>query len=219
MAAERPALVAEMWRRLGHHTWLKGVGTTVFMTVFFIAYFEALKAPFFAPTPVPITFVDRWIDFLPAALPIYASLWFYVSLPPAFITDRRQLIGYGWAIGGLCLAGLTCFLLFPTATPAALVDWDRYPGFTMLKGLDTNGNACPSLHVATAVFSGLWLHRQLRDMGAGLRLRLGNALWCGGIVYSTLATKQHVAIDVIAGLALGWLWQVATARWLGEGSR
>ena len=27
-----------------------------------------------------------------------------------------------------------------------------------LKSMDASGNACPSLHVATAVFSGIWLH-------------------------------------------------------------
>lgn len=186
------------------------------MTVFFVGYFEILRAPLFPPTLVPLTAIDHWIPFTPAALPIYASLWVYVSLPPAFFVDRRRLIAYGWAIGSLCAAGLAIFYFLPTATPAALVNWEDYPGFAMLKGLDTNGNACPSLHVATAVFSGLWLHRHLGHMGAGPRLRLGNALWCAGIVYSTLATKQHVALDVVAGLLLGWLWQAASLRLAGE---
>lgn len=212
MAAERPALGTEVWRRLGHHLWLKAIGTTVVMTVFFVGYFEILRAPLFPATLVPLTALDRWIPFQPAALPVYASLWVYVSLPPAFFVDRRRLIAYGWAIGGLCATGLAIFYFLPTATPAALVNWDDYPGFALLKGLDTNGNACPSLHVATAVFSGLWLHRHLRDMGAGAALHLGNTLWCAGIVYSTLATKQHVALDVFAGLLFGWMWQIASIR-------
>jgi membrane-associated phospholipid phosphatase len=29
-----------------------------------------------------------------------------------------------------------------------------------------------------------------------------NALWCLGIVYSAMATRQHVALDVIAGSVL-----------------
>ena len=36
-----------------------------------------------------------------------------------------------------------------------------------------------------------------------------NGGWCAGIVYSTLAVRQHVAVDVLAGLALG----VLAARW------
>jgi membrane-associated phospholipid phosphatase len=34
-------------------------------------------------------------------------------------------------------------------------------------------------------------------------------VWCIGVVYSALATRQHVAVDVLAGLALG-----ALAAWL-----
>ena len=39
-----------------------------------------------------------------------------------------------------------------------------------------------------------------------------NMLWCGAIVYSTLATKQHVVLDVVGGLALGAAAGWASAR-------
>ena len=46
-------------------------------------------------------------------------------------------------------------------------------------------------------------------------LALINACWCVGICYSTLATKQHLLIDVLAGAALGlaggW-WTVRASR-------
>ena len=45
--------------------------------------------------------------------------------------------------------------------------------------------------------------RLLRYLGAPHWLRALNWLWCLGILYSTLATKQHVAIDLYAGVALG----------------
>lgn len=32
-----------------------------------------------------------------------------------------------------------------------------------------------------------------------------NWTWCIGIIYSTLATRQHVTVDVLAGLMLGVL--------------
>ena len=78
-----------------------------------------------------------------------------------------------------------------------------------LKNMDASGNACPSLHVATAIFSGLWLHHLLRHFGAPTWILLFNWLWCIGIIYSTLATRQHVAVDVSAGLVLGGM-----AAWL-----
>jgi membrane-associated phospholipid phosphatase len=132
-------------------------------------------------------------------------LWVYVSLPPALLATRRELYAYGISMAGTCLAGLSVFYFWPTAVPAANIDWAQYPGVDFLKSMDASGNACPSLHVATAVFSGIWLHHLLRRLGAPPWIRIFNWVWCIGIVYSALATRQHVAVDVLAGLALGVL--------------
>jgi membrane-associated phospholipid phosphatase len=152
---------------------------------------------------MPLTMLDVAIGFKPATLFLYVSLWLYVTLPPGLQATRSALLYYGMAIGLLCLAGLTCFLFWPTAVPAANIDWQQSFGFSMLKGVDAAGNACPSLHVATAVFSAMWLNRVLFEVSAPRSLRLFNWIWCVGIVYSTLATKQHVAIDMVAGALLG----------------
>lgn len=75
--------------------------------------------------------------------------------------------------------------------------------------VDTNGNACPSLHVAAAVFSFMWLQAVFRSVQAPMWTGWINALWCVGICYSTLAVKQHLLLDLLAGgalgLAAGWL--------------
>jgi membrane-associated phospholipid phosphatase len=192
-----------VWARLTAHWLLKGIGTTVFMYLFFVGYFHLLNNPLFPVTVMPLTEIDRLVGFEPRALALYFSLWVYVSLPPALLPTRPQLYAYGWAVGGLCLAGMACFFFWPTAIPANDLELTTAQGFSMLKGIDAAGNAFPSLHVATAVFSGIWLDRQLRDLASPVATRLFSALWCAGIVYSTLATKQHVALDVAGGLALG----------------
>jgi membrane-associated phospholipid phosphatase len=189
-------------QRIRRHTLLKAVGTMVFMAVFFYGYFTLLKNPVFPVTEMPLTIVDQMVSFQPQALVFYLSLWFYVSLPPALLETRNQLVAYGLAIGGMCLAGLACFLLWPTAVPSFAIDAQANPGFLLLKGVDAGGNAFPSLHVATACFSGVWLDRQLRELGSGPGTRIFNGLWCAAIVYSTLATKQHVSLDVVGGVAL-----------------
>jgi membrane-associated phospholipid phosphatase len=152
---------------------------------------------------MPFIWLDRMISFQPWAMPLYVSLWVYVSLPPALIATRRELYRYGMAMAGTCLAGLIVFYFWPTAVPAADIDWARYPGVDFLKNVDAAGNAFPSLHVATALFSGAWLDHLLRRFGAPPWTRLFNWMWCIGIVYSTLATRQHVAVDVWGGLVLG----------------
>jgi membrane-associated phospholipid phosphatase len=187
------------------HVLLKSIGTTLFIGLFFGAYFYLLKEPVYPITVMPITLLDRLIGFQPLALPLYISLWVYVSLPPALLATRRELVGYGLAMAATCLAGLIVFYFWPTAVPAAEIDWAQHPDVAFLKTMDAAGNACPSLHVATAIFSGIWLHHLLRRFGVPRWLLLINWTWCSGIVYSTLATRQHVAVDVLAGLALGVL--------------
>jgi membrane-associated phospholipid phosphatase len=187
------------------HLYLKSIGTPLFIGLFFGAYFYLLKAPAYPTTVMPIILLDRLIGFQPLALPMYISLWVYVSLPPALLATRRELYGYGLAMAGTCLAALFVFYFWPTVVPAAHIDWSQYPDVDFLKSMDASGNACPSLHVATAVFSAIWLNHLLRRFGAPQWIRLINWTWCIGIVYSTLATRQHVAVDVLAGLALGVL--------------
>ncbi|MFC1719622.1 phosphatase PAP2 family protein [Pseudomonadota bacterium] len=187
------------------HLLMKSLGTTLFIGVFFVAYFYLLKNPAYPTSIMPFTWVDRMIPFQPLALPLYFSLWLYVSLPLGLLSTRREMYGYGLAMATTCLVGLVFFYFWPTVVPAANIDWARYPNVIFLKDLDASGNACPSLHVTTAIFSGICLHQVLRRFGTPTWLLIFNILWCAGIIYSTLATRQHVAVDVLAGLALGSL--------------
>jgi membrane-associated phospholipid phosphatase len=195
----------QIFARMKSQFVLKAVGITAFMWAFFVGYIYLLKNPLYPVTMMPLMMLDVVIGFKPATLFLYVSLWLYVTLPPGLQATRSALLYYGMAIGVLCVAGLTCFLFWPTAVPAANIDWQQSFGFSMLKGVDAAGNACPSLHVATAVFSAMWLNRVLLEVGAPRSLRIFNWVWCIGIVYSTLATKQHVTVDMMAGAALGML--------------
>lgn len=192
----------EMWPRMKVAPLLKALGLTAFLTIFFIIYLWLLKNPAYAVTVMPTTFIDAAIPFHGEALILYLSLWAYIGMPVWMFGTRKGLVGYGFAACALCLIGLGCFYLWPTAIARPDIDWARYPGFAFLQHIDAAGNACPSMHVASAVFSAIWTDRLLRDMRGGIGLRLASALWCLGIVYSTLATKQHVALDALGGCVL-----------------
>ena len=77
------------------HMWLKAIGTPLFIAVFFGAYFYLLKYPVHTITIMPITWLDRLVPFQPMAMPLYISLWVFVSLPPALLATRRELFIYG----------------------------------------------------------------------------------------------------------------------------
>jgi membrane-associated phospholipid phosphatase len=193
------------------HVVLKGLGTTAFISIFFVAYFRVLNHPASAPTEMPVIWLDRLIGFQPYALPVYLSLWLYVCLLPALFPTRAELYRYGVAMTSMCAVGLSIFYFWPTGAPAPHIDWALYPDMEFLKNIDAAGNACPSLHVATAFLSGIWFHSLLRRFGAPGWLLGVNWVWCVAIVYSTVAIRQHVAVDAIAGLALGGL-----AAWLSS---
>ena len=197
-------------------TWwpAKIMGLTIGMSLFFAAYFGVLHHPLFPVTTMPFTSVDRLIRFQPEALLPYLSLWFYVSLVPALLVDRRELVSYVLAAAGISVIGLGIFLRWPTTVHWPDADWSQYPAFAFLQSVDASGNACPSLHVAFAVFTAIWLGRLFRQMGAGRVVCAVNWLWCLGILYSTVAIRQHVALDVLAGAGLGAVVAVVHLRWL-----
>lgn len=211
-APPRPAWFRQLAARFVVLWPLKAVATMLFMVLFFWAYFAILRQPLSPPATMPRLAVDAWIPFTPAAFPVYAALWVYVSLPPAFIGGLRPLLWFGAWMSALCLFCLGIFWLLPTAVPPAGIDWTNYPDLAMIKGIDAAGNACPSLHVASAVFAALWLERIARSVAAPAGLRWGNGLLCLAILWSTVATRQHVVLDVVAGVAVGLAFALPALR-------
>lgn len=198
------------WQRICYQTPIKAVGTSAFMYLFFRGYFALLQSPRQPPRVMPEIGLDHWVGFTPWAYPFYLSLWVYVSLPPALMGNFRALAWFGVWVGALCLFCLGIFWWWPTQTPPHPIDWALHPGMALIKGVDASGNACPSLHVASAVFSACWMHRVLRQLGTpawGLWL---SALQCLAITWSTMATLQHVALDVLSGAAVGLAFAAAS---------
>lgn len=202
----------QLWPRFCRLFWLKSIGTTAIMWVFFEGYFHVLRHPAYPLTVMPLTVVDALVPFYPPALLLYASLWIYVPLAPALLLGLRELVMFGVWIVALCAGGLLIFHFWPTTLAPSGIDRTPYLGFDILHGIDAAANACPSLHVASAAFSFIWLERVLREMQAAAIMRAVNVLWFIAIAYSTMATRQHVFIDVAAGLALGTVFALA-ALW------
>ena len=212
MAARFPWLT-ELGQRFRYLWPLKVVGTTAYTWLFFIGYFHLLRHPAYPITQMPLTPLDHWIPFQPSMLIPYLSLWFYVGTAPAFQRNFGELVAYGLWVGGLCITGLGLFYFFPTAVPPLTIDVSGYPGFAVLQGVDASGNACPSMHVAAAIFTALRLADVLRQARVPAPWRWANTLWFAAIVWSTVAVRQHVVLDALAGAALGGMFALASLRW------
>ena len=113
----------------------------------------------------------------------------------------------------LCLA---CFLLLPTTMERPEVTGSGFfPWLTrLIYRLDSPDNLLPSIHCLESwiCWAGLRTNRKLP--GA---LRWGSLVFAVLICISTLATRQHVIADVIAGVALAeGMVQLARAKNFGE---
>lgn len=187
--------------RLKAHWRFKLIAGAIIVIAFFIGYFLLLRFHIFPVREMPTTTLDLLIAFQPAALPLYLSLYLYLPIAPWMLEDKRDLNACCLAFSGLCLVGLLIFLFWPTAIPRP-----DSAAYRPLIAIDRRGNACPSLHAAFAVFSAICIDRLARHLGDRGLARSLSWLWCLGILYSTLATKQHVAVDMVAGIALGAGW-------------
>jgi hypothetical protein len=212
-----PTWTTEIGQRMRRHFLLKLLGTTAFTWVFFIGYFHLLRYPASEVTVMPLTALDHWIPFQPWTLGAYLSLWLYVGVAPGLQYAFRELMVYGLWAAALCLTGLGIFYVWPTAVPPLAFDVSGYPGFKMLQGVDAAGNACPSMHVAIAIFTAARIEHVLRGAGAPRLLRAFNIAWFLAIAWSTLAVKQHVVLDVVAGAALGLAFVGPSLRWRPAG--
>jgi hypothetical protein len=206
------AFASRLGARVGHLFWLKTLSTAGGIALFFYAYFWAMRHPLSEVSVMPMIWIDQWIGFQPLSFPLYATLWLYISLATALARDFRDLVAFGAASLAISAVGLAIFMLAPTKVPDFGIDWSLHPSLEFMKSVDVSGNACPSLHAAFCVFAAVVLHAQLRNLDAPRWLVVGNVLWSLGILSSTVATRQHVALDAIAGAALGGAVAVACAR-------
>jgi len=117
--------------------------------------------------------------------------------------DKRELWSFSLGCAAMTALALVVFWFMPTAIPNFAIDASPGTSLHFLKTVDSAGNAFPSLHVSFSVFTCIVLARQLRESGAPAWLRAFNVAWAVAIVYSTMAVRQHVLIDVLGGLALG----------------
>lgn len=187
--------------------------TTLLTGVFFVAYFYVQRHPQFAPFVMPRTALDVLIPFQPTAMVAYVSLWVYVGIGPGTQRTLAEFAIYYIWLSALCLSGVAIFYLWPTQAPVPVVVGTHFPGFSMLHRVDETSNACPSMHVAVAIFTAIRIAQVLRLIRAPFGVQAINLLWFVLIAYSTLAIKQHVVLDVIGGAVFGVVFAAMSLRW------
>lgn len=162
-------------------------------------------------TWIPASALDRAIHFSEASVWLYQSLYLLMPVAPMLMIHAAQLRRYALGMAAMSLGANVVFLAFPTA----VVRPDPAGAGAVYRALvryDAPLHALPSLHAAFAIFSALCCTAVFREMRLARGWPAAVWLWTLAILYATLATKQHVALDLaggalLAGLALRFaLW-------------
>jgi membrane-associated phospholipid phosphatase len=162
------------------------------------------------PAHAPEVALDRLLPLRPGWALVYGSLYLFLILPPVFVVRqqeqiRRSVLAYLM----VWIAAYIVFLVYPTRAPrpedVAGEDFTVW-GLRFLYDADPPYNCFPSLHVAHSFVSALTCYRVHRGVGIA-------AVVCAALVgLSTLFTKQHYVLDVIAGVLLACVAYVVFLR-------
>ncbi len=162
----------------------------------------------FAPRLLPFWWVDEAVPFLPWSVWLYISE--YIFFPAVYFSSRdlNNLNKYFYSFLFLQSLSVLIFIIWPTTYPRELfplssdLDPLTFFVFSSLRAADTAANCCPSLHVSSVYLSSfIFLDDQRQKFPYFF-------VWGSLIAASTLTTKQHYMVDVIAGflMALGVYW-------------
>jgi membrane-associated phospholipid phosphatase len=151
----------------------------------------------------PALALDQLIPLAPVWSLIYGALYLFLILLPALVIGTDDLIRR--TVRAYLMIWLTAyvfFLAYPTIAPRPEGDVVPGSGFgawglRILYGADPPLNCFPSLHVAHSFVGAFAVWRLHGGLGA---VALAFAAVVG---LSTLFTKQHYAVDVLGGFALG----------------
>jgi membrane-associated phospholipid phosphatase len=176
-----------------------------------VVYLAIQRAVVFPNGRVPVTWFDHVIPFRPRWVWVYLSMYLLNPVGPLFTRSREDLLRYARGVLFFFACGFLCFVFFPVPGPRPPVANDFWL-YQRLTFIDRPYNSFPSLHAACAVYAVLFAAYASCDTSrTHLRIFLLSLawLWVGLILYSTVAIRQHFAIDLLAGVLLGLL-----AQWL-----
>lgn len=159
---------------------------------------------------VPELALDRLVPLQPGWALVYGSLYLFLIALPVLVV--RQVEHLRRTVRAYLLVWLVAYLFFlgyPTVAPRpATVIGDSFGawGLRLLYSADPPHNCFPSLHVAHSFVSAFTVARLHRGVG------IAATAAAAAVGVSTLFTKQHYILDVIAGVFLAGVAYAAFLR-------
>jgi membrane-associated phospholipid phosphatase len=169
-------------------------------------YLASNHLHFTIPRLLPLSSLDQAVPFMPNTVWIYLSEYIYFPLIYVLCRDMVNLNKYFFSFFGLQVVSNLIFWAWPTTYPRESFPLPQdlntltYFAFSQLRATDSAANCCPSLHVSSVYLSSfIFLDEQ--------RTRFPFFFLYGTLIAaSTLTTKQHYLVDVVAGFGMAVLF-------------
>lgn len=185
--------------------WRRKLALSALLGAGFWAGYSVLGRHAFLPLrDIPLLWPDRAIPYQPAPWGwIYLTPFLVSSILPWLLPSAEALRRYAAGFLWLVLPSFLIFLLFPVAAPRPdLPVTDT--AMRLIRGYDGPLNCFPSLHAGFLVFH-LALAWRMCGRRAPLPVVIAALTWGVAVLVSTLATRQHYTLDLVAGAVLGAL--------------
>lgn len=175
---------------------------------FCLVYTFTGTAPFRSATELSPSMIDDFIPFIDWTVWVYNAQFFFLLF---CLMAVKKNVNISRALYSMFAASLLSFLVFavyPTSVPRIHLAGKGLTrtAFDFLYLIDSSANSFPSLHVSLAWLAAFSVCDEYGKKG--LIALIGALL----ITVSTMTTKQHYFIDVIAGLALMWLCRALASK-------
>ena len=177
----------------------------VIFVVSMLCYFVPNKFTFFASHSVMLTPLDHMIPLIPWTIWIYISYYAFIIAAYFFAAGHRneQLV-YAGAMMLSAVIGCVIFIFFPTEIPRDLYPWfgrsDMHTNMLdAIREADRPVNCLPSMHVCMTFISAVTYSITSKKSW----VKVFAWFWFLAISFSTMSTKQHYFVDVLAGFGLG----------------
>lgn len=165
-------------------------------------YYAPQLWPLFPAQPAPALAVDEWIPFQPQWAVAYQSVFLVHTLALWLPQDRRVVKAYAQTLAAAYALSAIVFWFYPTLSPRPEQSGSMLHAW-LICAIDGQRNAFPSLHATMGFLAVVTLARDLHACRVSRWWCVALALWSVALLYSTLATRQHRLLDLLAGIALG----------------
>jgi len=187
--------MTSFWRKLGANAgeklaWHAGLGLWIAL-----CYYPPQIWPWREAVQMPAWFHEDALPFLPDWSWIYASV-FVLHTAALWVGEEMTLIRrYAKSVALSFAIGAVFFWFMPTSLDRPQIQHAPYEW--LITRVDGERNVFPSLHAAMATLSVVRFWR-----GTSTFLRILLVLWWICLIFSTLVTRQHSVVDLVAGALL-----------------